>query len=132
MSLIYKYQNGSKVVNTLLNNKDLNFVKRMYTPNPKTIYVNGSKDPSTHLMSSGESGGKYYAFPTVIEKEDGELYHFDEEKDGKWAAMEHAMDTGEYIEFPSEKESQKFAEGSWKKPSSRAQKGRGLLYKKLK
>lgn len=128
---IAKYQIGGKVINTILENKDLNFVKRMYTPNPKTLYVGGSKEPSTHLMSTGEQDGKYYAFPTIIEKKDGSLYHFDEKKDGKWAAMDHGLKTGEIISFNNEKDAQKFAEGSWKKQTFKAQKGKGLLYKKL-
>ena len=66
----------------------------------------------THLMASGEADGRYFAFPTIMEDDEGNLKRY------KTGAFRRAMETGNYIEFPSAREADWFSRNykrPWKK-----------------
>ena len=84
-------------------------------PNPN--YVKGDEfkmsdkpmyeghEPSTHLMAWGESDGKYVAYPTLFQGEDG-----------MWSegGFKDAKDREEVYQFDTAEEAEAFAAGSWK------------------
>jgi hypothetical protein len=63
--------------------------------------------PSTHLMSYGESDGKYVAYPTLFQGEDGVWYEPDD-------PFKEAIEKKEIYQFDTEQEAAVFAAGSWK------------------
>ena len=84
-------------------NKHLNFVKRMFIPNPATIQVPGEPYPSTHLMEVSDG----IAYPRVIERPFNQgLHYFKDWRD----AHDYAKRTGEFIKFPSDKEALEFTQ----------------------
>jgi len=124
MNLLRRYQDDKKKKTTSSNKKSVenlgrtdgdfgnlpdktNFEKRI--EDPKLFIENPDGTKSTHKMMSFETDGKYYAAPTIIEK-DGKLVELDED-----AAYEHAMRTKEYKEFTTEAEAQAYASGGYKK-----------------
>jgi len=62
---------------------------------------------STVRMASSEADGKYYAFPTLFQKEDGSWYEVED-------PFAEAKKKGELFEFDTEDEASYFAEGGWK------------------
>jgi hypothetical protein len=85
-------------------NKGKDFVDRILNPDKYPVIDLGGGNYATHKMASGESDGKYHVFPTIIHK-DGELIEYK----GK-EAYDHAMKTGEYIEFKDPAEAAWFGE----------------------
>ncbi len=83
-----------------------NFVKRMQDPNAPIVH-NKDGSVSSHLMTYGESDGKYYAYPTLVQQGDSLMTPND-----PW---QYAMDNNNYLQFDTEAEAKKFAAGSWKK-----------------
>jgi hypothetical protein len=67
---------------------------------------------STHKISYTSADGKYYAYPTLFQKEDKSFYELSD-KDN-WAAWNEAKKKGEIYEFNTEEEAKKFSAGSWK------------------
>lgn len=55
--------------------------------------------------------GKAYAFPTIMQKPDGELLQFDD----NYQALDYGLKSGEVLEFPSIDEAVAYAEGGYKK-----------------
>ena len=87
---------------------------------PKTNFENRIKNPvltiknedgsvSTHKMMSFEADGKFYAAPTIIERE-GKLEELSQED-----AIDYAFKNNEYKEFKTENEAQEYARGGYKK-----------------
>ena len=66
------------------------------------------QQPSTHLMAYGESDGKYIAYPTLFQDDDGMWYQPDD-------AFGEAIRKKEIYQFDTEQEAKEFAKGSWKK-----------------
>lgn len=93
-----------------------NFEQRMYNPSQSLYSPEG---PMTHKMMSWESDGKYYAAPTVVEK-DGELMQLSEDD-----AIDYAFQTGEFKEFKTDAEARKYAEGDYKKGTPLANMAKG-------
>lgn len=62
---------------------------------------------STHLMAWGSSDGKYVAYPTLFQDENGEWYEPED-------AFEEAKKFGEIYPFDSKEEAKDFADGFWK------------------
>ena len=93
-----------KVDKILNKNKDLNFVQRMYQPNTPSMMIPGQQHPSTHFMGSGD--GRVY--PTVVQMPDGTLQYLGDN------AYDYADQTGQYIEFPNDRQARRFAK-SYKK-----------------
>ena len=84
-----------------------NFEQRIQNPVNKINNEDGSH--STHKMMSFEADGKFYAAPTIIEK-NGKLIELDSND-----AIDYALKNKEYKEFATESEAQKYAEGDYKK-----------------
>lgn len=93
-----------KVDKILNENKDLNFVQRLYQENTPSIMIPGQTSPSTHFMESAD--GKVY--PTVVQMPDGTLQYLGDK------AYNYAMETGEYIQFPNDRQATRFGK-SYKK-----------------
>lgn len=92
-------------IDKILNaNKDLNFVQRLYQENAPSIMIPGQTGPSTHFMESAD--GKVY--PTVVQMPDGTLQYLGDN------AYNYAMETGEYIQFPNDRQARRFGK-SYKK-----------------
>jgi chaperonin GroES len=96
---------GDYVSNILTQNKGKNFVQRLMTPDTSPVLMdwNGPGTYGTHAMASGEYNGKGMAYPTIIQGEDGKLVKLPTKE-----AAQHAIKTGEYIEFPTSKEAEWF------------------------
>ena len=87
----------AKILNA---NKQKEFVKRIMEPDKYPTLDNKDGSYSTHSMSWGEQGGKYYVFPTVAPSGmKGEMKRY-----GGRDAWKRAMQTGDFIQFnrPSE------------------------------
>jgi len=63
--------------------------------------------PSTHLMAYGESDGKFVAYPTLFQDDDGTWQQPDD-------AFREAIKRKEIYQFNTEQEAKEFADGSWK------------------
>jgi hypothetical protein len=96
-----------KVTKILEDNKNLNFVQRIMKPDTSPVLVDyaGPGTHGTHLMSSGEMGGKGIVYPEIVQKPDGNLTRL-----GRREAMDHAVKTGEHIKFDTPKEAEWFGQ----------------------
>lgn len=77
--------------------------------NPTQSIKNSDGTSSTHRMESAGVDGKQIAYPTIVNI-NGKLVELSSDD-----AIAHALKTGEYREFPTEKEAQLYAEGGYKK-----------------
>lgn len=93
------------LLSILEQNKDKNFVQRIMKPDLNPVLMNwaGPDTWGTHAMSSGEYGGKGIAYPEIIQLLNGSL-----QKLGRKEAADHALNTGEYIEFNTPAEAEWF------------------------
>ena len=102
---------------TLEKNKSKNFVRRVLDPYIYPNLPNDNGSTSTHSMASGESDGKFYAYPTVVQQNGRDLTRLEDDK-----AFDYAMSTGEFIQFDTDEEAKDFAKGGykvgWNKPST--------------
>ena len=74
---------------------DKNFVQRLLNATAYPTLVEGDGHFATHKMASSDN----YVFPLVVQHpETGKLGEFKDWHD----AYDHAMKTGEYIQFPDE------------------------------
>ena len=85
-------------------NKGKDFVDRILNPDKYPSMDIGNGNTATHKMIWGESDGKYQVFPSIVHQK-GELVEYS----GK-DAWDHAMKTGEYIEFKDPAEAAWFGE----------------------
>jgi len=90
-------------------NKTKNFVRRILDPNIYPRIDNKDGTISTHRMASGESDGRYFAYPTIIQDSHGQLQQLKDKE-----AFNYARQTGESIEFDSDIDAKAFAEGGYK------------------
>ena len=91
----------------LANNSNKNFVQRIINmPNYPVLEGEEEGVVHTHLMADAEADGRYFAYPTVFMELDGRLNKIDNPD----KAFRHAIDTGEYIEFPTQTSASWFAE----------------------
>ena len=98
-------QDGGKIkyIDSVLNaNKHLDWVKRLYKKNPKSVQIPGQEFPSTHFMES--SDGKVY--PTVA-KYKGKLTYL---PSVGVDPREYAEQTKTYIQFPDDEKASWFGE----------------------
>ena len=63
---------------------------------------------STHLMAWDEKDGKFYAFPTLFQDDEGVW------SEGGRESLDKAKRKGELYEFDTEEEAKAFAAGNWK------------------
>lgn len=85
-----------------------NFEKRIQNPVLRIKNQDGSA--STHEMMSWEQDGRYFAAPTIVEKEKGKLIELSEED-----AVKYALQTGEFKEFKTDQEAKDYANNGYKK-----------------
>jgi len=91
-------------IETVLNqNNSKNFVKRILLPEAYPTLKEGENQVATHKMAWGESDGKYYVFPTVMQEESGNL------KDYGKSAFDVAMKRREFISFDNPKDAEDFS-----------------------
>jgi len=88
---------------------DKNFVQRMYNANAPEMFLPGSKKPSTHFMESGD--GRVY--PTVVQRPGNKFLEWlnQNNPDG---AMNYALDSGQYIQFPHDEQAQWYGQNGYK------------------
>ena len=94
----------AQIQKILEKHKQLNFVQRVLKPEdwPDTDLGYGMR--GTHLMSWGEQDGKYMVFPSLVyDDQTRSLKHLGVQ------AMKHAIETGEFIEFKTAEEADKFS-----------------------
>ena len=99
-------QKRKSTLEFLQKHSDKNFVQRLLNPHiyPVMRDVLTPGDIGTHLMSSGEYGGKGIAYPEIIQDtETGQLRRL-----GRREAMDHAVKTGEYLSFDTREEAEDF------------------------
>ncbi len=89
-----------------------NFVQRYLTPSRFPSIQNTDGSYSTHRMASAETDGKFIVYPTIVQLPDGNLRELGDDE-----AYYYALKTGEFMEFPSDKEARAFAEGGYKRMS---------------
>ena len=90
-----------RIIKILAKNQSLPFVQRIIN---RGIYpvLHKDDDIMTHLMSWGESDGRYFAYPQIVEGVGG-LKRLSSDE-----AFDHAMKTREYIEFKKPEEAEFF------------------------
>ena len=91
-------------------NAGKSFVQRILRPNDFPTLDLGNGQVATHRMSWGEAGGRYFVYPTVLLNDKGQLHDYGDQ------AWDHAIKSGNYIEFPSAKEADWFSQrykGAW-------------------
>jgi len=98
-----------RIKKILEENADKDFVQRILDPdNSPSIDMglddNGNPQRGTHFMASGESDGKYYAYPTIQRMADGSLKKMEVNE-----AFQQAVSNGDLIEFATDKEAKWFA-----------------------
>jgi hypothetical protein len=88
-------------IDSVLNaNKKIEWVQRLFEKNTPSIQIPGQQGRSTHFMESGD--GRVY--PTIVPNKKGKLKYLGDK------AYDYADSTKSYIQFPSDKEAQWFAE----------------------
>lgn len=90
-------------------NMDKNFVQRMYNANAPQMYLPGAKKPSTHFMESGDGR----AYPTVVQRP-GNKYLEWMNQNNPDGAMNYALDTGQYIQFPNDEQATWYGQNGYK------------------
>ena len=86
-------------------NQDKQFVRRIMNPQAYPAIDNGDGSRSTHLMAYSKAGNAFRVYPTIaydprskkLTKRDGD------------AAYNHAVKTGDYIDFDTEDEAAWFS-----------------------
>ena len=94
----------TRIQKILNKNKDKEFVQRILSPDTSPFLDNEDGSYSTHSMAYGEADGKFFVYPTVVKGEEGNLTRLKGRE-----AWEHAMGTGETIEFDNEKDAEWFS-----------------------
>lgn len=90
--------------------------RQQYIEKARSMRSGARKNPdgteSTVKMAWTEADGKFIAYPTLFQKENGEWYELSD--DENWEAFEEAKRRGETFVFNSKEEAEDFAGGSWK------------------
>jgi hypothetical protein len=89
-----------KLMQILQANANKTFVQRILRPDDFPVLPHDG-GIATHRMAWGDAGGKFYAYPTV-------LFDGKNLKDYGDAAWDHAVKSGNVIEFPSAQEAEWF------------------------
>lgn len=102
---------GSQIQSPIIDrNTKLNFEQRILNPNSYPSIDNGDGSKSTHRMAYSEVDGKFVAYPTIVQAPNGDLVPLNDQ-----GAFTHAMNSGEFREFKTEKEAESYASGGYKK-----------------
>jgi hypothetical protein len=87
-------------------NKNLDFVKRILEPDKYPVMPISDTEYSTHQMSYGDIGGKYFAYPEIVYDRNGDTLR---KLNGR-EAMNYALDNKEAIFFPNKAEAEWFTQ----------------------
>ena len=93
----------SQIESILNQNNSKNFVKRILLPEAYPMLQENPNQVATHKMSWGESDGKYYVFPTIMQEKTGELKDYGDD------AFDVAMKRREFISFDNAKDADDFS-----------------------
>ena len=85
------------------------FIDRVNNPENYPFISNDDGSISTHRMADAEVDGKFIAFPTIHMSPEGELV----ELEGR-AALDKALDMGNFVEFPTAEEASEYAADGYK------------------
>lgn len=99
----------SRMMEILNQNAQKTFVQRILQPDRFPVLDIGDGRIATHRMSWGQMGDKYVAFPTVMYDGKG----LKDYGDGAW---DHAVKSGNFIEFDNPDEASWFTQkykGAW-------------------
>lgn len=100
------YDSKAMVNDILHRNKDKNFVRRILDPQAYPTLDNKDGSHSSHSMAWSDSpDGKYIVYPTVVYDEQTKKLR----RLGDKQAYEHAVSTGEMIEFDTPDEADWFS-----------------------
>lgn len=96
-------QEYKKIMSILSNNMNMNFVKRILTPDlyPRINY--DDENYATHKMMWNQMGNKYAVMPSII-YQNNSLRELDPR-----SAYDYAKSSGEYIEFDTPEEADWFS-----------------------
>lgn len=97
----------NSILSILDANKQKNFIQRILRPEMNPVFhAEGTPEGShsTHLMSNAEVDGKNISYPNIIQLNDGSL----KQLSGR-DAVAHAMESGEYVQFPTPEEAEAFS-----------------------
>lgn len=94
-----------ELIKILARNQKLNFVSRALNPHIFPVLDNKDGTVSTHSMAwgEGEEPDQNYVYPTVVQKGDKLVRLKDKQ------AFQHAMDTGEYLQFKTPEQADWFS-----------------------
>jgi len=90
-----------------------NFVRRYLNPDAFPVIRNPDGSVSTHRMASAETDGRYVAYPTIVQDSSGRLQELGEDE-----AFRYAMANNEFLQFPTERAAQAYADGGYKQGTS--------------
>lgn len=93
----------------------LNFEKRILSPSQYPSLQNEDGSYSTHEMAWGDSDGKFFAYPTIVQQ-GKELVRLPDA-----VAFQHAMESGEYRVFSTPEDADAYASGGYKDSWGRAE-----------
>lgn len=94
----------NEVAQILAKNNQKNFVKRIIFPDNKPSLDVGDGEIATHRMAWGESDGKFYVFPTIMQEEDGTLRDYGDK------AFDEAIRRKEFIKFDDPQKADQFSQ----------------------
>lgn len=104
-------QEAKDLVNRMQNNYGEYDKKALGMRNSSLKNPDGSA--STHKFAYAEVDGKFVAYPTLFQKDNGEFYQVEDSGDD-FATLREAYERGEVFEFDNEADAKAFALGSWK------------------
>ena len=90
----------------LTSNKDVPYVDRILNASKYPVRKNSDGSISTHLLGYGESGGRYFVYPS-LQYIDGSFVESDD--------PDSALKSGNVVWLEKEKDAIDFSKGSWKR-----------------
>ncbi len=90
-------------------NTKLNFEKRVLSPSMYPVINNPDGSYSTHKMMWGDSDGKYYAYPSIVQLPNGTRKELHPD-----LAWQYAMENKEYRVFNTPEDAARYADGGYK------------------
>lgn len=102
-----EYQRLMQILKTHANKS---FVQRILRPDEFPRLDLGNGQVATHRMAWDQIDGRYFVYPTVLLQEGGKLHDYGDK------AWEHAVKSGNYIEFDNPQDADWFSKrykGAW-------------------
>lgn len=87
----------------------LEFEQRVLKPSMAAGIKNEDGTYSTHRMAWGDSDGKFFAYPTIVNDGKGNLVQLPDD-----VAFQHAMETKQYRLFTTPEDADAYASGGYK------------------